>query len=775
MTDKRESLSVHLAGSWWVWRDIAVRGSGFPIDDLLRLGQPKLAMDADDSVDDAEFRVGYQTAVDESYETLAEIADSRTFRAAVLWQNPKIVHQLVEPFLAGHRAGRARKATERKREIALTKYVQRYHAKNDSVGFFGPIGWARWVDESAENPAMSVSGTHSDIVDRRAQLEHWAVRVLAEHISADPAVRPWLTPAPAPTVKLGDGRVHTPVLGWFHMPRPRIDVLAACDGRSTMTDIARRLLTAGVPGIASIEDVERVVTVLERAGHVVTSIMVPPTAHPDRFLRRRIEEIPDDDTRQRHLATLDQVQTVAQKVRNAADDPERLASVLSEFESVFSKVTGKAAGRSKSGQLVSGRALMVEDCRSAIDVSLPQPLLADLSAPLDLILTSARWLVDRVAERYLAILGDIHRGMARGTDRVGLAAICYEFWPRCTIEAIRAEAAPSVDELRSRWAQLLAVPAGTRRHRVAAADIAAAVHDQFAASSAPWLSGRFHCPDVMIAATDVEAIARGDFEWVLGEVHTAHNTLNQGVFVLSHPNPDRVRAMADEDASRVPAMIPIYPSDWPEASGRAYPPPYLISDAYDYLRFAAEPPRDAMTSSGLPISALTMLREADGQLWVEADDGRRWHPLAVLGEFMMGIAEVFQPFAPVPHRPRISIDRLVIGREQWNVPVGELTWLWLRDEADRYRAARRWAADLGLPRYVFVRVAGQPKPYYVDFTSPMLLNMIGSILRVVARDDASSLVTITEMLPGPDHLWMPHSGPDRRCTSELRLAVVDRG
>jgi hypothetical protein len=417
---------------------------------------------------------------------------------------------------------------------------------------------------------------------------------------------------------------------------------------------------------------------------------------------------------------------------------------------------------------------MVEDCRSAIDVTLPAPLLGDLAAPLDLMLTSARWLIDRVAQRYVTIIGEIHRGMARGEPGVGLAAICYELWPRCTIEAMRAEATEPVAELRQRWAAILAVPDGVRRHRVAAAEIADAVHEQFAAASAPWLSGRYHCPDVMIAAADEEAIRRGDYEWVLGEMHSAHSSLNQGVFVHSHPEPERLRAVADEDARGDRELIPIYPSGWPEISGRAYPPPYLVSDAYSYLRLTAEAPRATMTSPGLPISALTLMRGNDGELWVEAEDGRRWHPLAALGEFMMGLAEVFAPFAPAPHRPRIAIDRLVIGREQWNVPAGAITWPRTHHEANRFRAARRWAAGLGLPRHVFVRVVGQRKPYYVDFTSPLLVNMIASTLRGLARADEASTVTITEMHPGPDALWLRHSDPDRRCTSELRLAIVDR-
>jgi lantibiotic biosynthesis dehydratase-like protein len=769
-----ESLSVHLAGSWWVWRDVAVRASGFAFDDLLQLGQPKLAMEADSEIDDEGFRAAYEAAVNDWSATLDDVVEGSTFRAAVLWQNPKIIHELIEPYLTTRRSGGARNSPLRQREIALAKYIQRYYAKNDSIGFFGPVGWAHWVD-AVRGRRVSVTGYHGEIVSRCAQVELWAVQALAQQICADQQVRRWLRPAIAPTIKLAEGRVHSPALGWFGLPRPRIDVLAACDGSSTVIDIARRLLAAGVPGLTSVDDVDRTLGALERVGYVEYGLAIPPTLHPDRFLRRRLDEIRDDATRQRHGAMLDRIESAAARVSDSAGDPDRLSTALNDLAAVFTAETGEHPSRSHAGRLVSGRSLMVEDCRSSIEMTLPHSLLTELAEPLDLMLTSARWLVERVAERYLAILGDIHQGIAHGAARVGLAAVCSALWPRCTIEAMRAEAAPAVDELRRRWARILGPPVDARRHHVLSADIATAVHEQFAAASAPWLSGRVHSPDVMIAAAGIEAINRGEYEWVLGEMHSGHITLNQGVFVLSHPEPDRLRAMADEDARSGRQLIPIYPSDWPEISGRAYPPPYLVSDAYEYVRFAAEPPRDTMTGPGMPISALTMVRDPGGELGVEADDGRRWHPLAAVGEFMMGLAEVFQPFAPVPHRPRISIDRLVIAREQWQMPAGEIGWPRVHDEADRYRAARRWAMDLGLPRHVFVRLVGQRKPYYVDFTSPLMVNMIGSTLRVVARHDAATVVTVSEMHPGPDDLWLRHSAPDRRCTSELRLAIVDRG
>jgi hypothetical protein len=42
------------------------------------------------------------------------------------------------------------------------------------------------------------------------------------------------------------------------------------------------------------------------------------------------------------------------------------------------------------------------------------------------------------------------------------------------------------------------------------------------------------------------------------------------------------------------------------------------------------------------------------------------------------------------------------------------------------------------------------------------------------RTVPDGMVTVTEMHPRPDHLWLPHGAPDWHSTSEFRVAIVDR-
>jgi hypothetical protein len=781
--EQGDSPSLPFAGGWWVWRDMAVRAPGFPVEDLCALGHPKLAQFAaeDDGADDGEaFRAEYQDAVDASCATLAEIVDGESFRAALLWQHGELVGQALERFLERHRAGGARTVRDRRRERLLTKYVQRYHAKNESIGFFGPVAWAGWEQPAdpadAAQPAIEVRGFHGDLAERRAQMELWAVREVARRFSADPEMRPWLTPVRGSHIAIRDGQVRTALRGWAEMPRPRYDVLAACDGETTVAQMAERLIAAAVPGITSIADVERQLAALERVGYVALDIQVPPTAHADGFLQRRIAGIPDAGVRERFGAVLGRVRTAADAVREAGGDPKRLEAAFAQLEEAFTAACGADAHRGGEDRPTIGRSLMVEDCRSALTAVFRPPLLADLAEPLGLVLDAARWLVDQIGAHYLEILRALYdRLLMPERTGVGVAALLPEFWAYCTPEAFAAETAPVVAEFQRRLAGLLRVPEGVGRHAVAAADIAEAVHETFAARSAPWLSGRAHCPDMMIAAADVASIASGDYTWVIGEMHSGAITLNQGTFVLSHPDRARVQAMADEDARRGPWMVPLYPSDWPDVSSRSYPPPYLTSPGVEYVQMSAEPPREATAGTVVPSSLLSVVCDDAGTLWLQDDQGRRRNPLALFGEFLTeSMPDAFRPFAPAPHRPRVSVDRLVLAREQWRVTVGALAWASTSDEPARYRAVQRWACELGLPRHVFVRVEGERKPYYVDLSSPLLVNMIAAVVRTAARDHADSAMTITEMHPGPDEAWLPHGPGGARCLSELRIAIVDR-
>jgi hypothetical protein len=120
-------------------------------------------------------------------------------------------------------------------------------------------------------------------------------------------------------------------------------------------------------------------------------------------------------------------------------------------------------------------------------------------------------------------------------------------------------------------------------------------------------------------------------------------------------------------------------------------------------------------------------------------------------------------FGTGPRLPRITVDGVVVQRRRWEsrLPVlpSRLTG------AERYGAVIRWWAEQGMPRRVFVRAATEPKPVYIDATSPVLVDCLMSL-------GAGEALTVTEMLPDVSQCWL--AGPDGNRTCEFRLLAACR-
>ena len=138
-----------------MWRDFAVRSAGFPVSGLDVFGP------------------GGES------DRLRTVASDPRFVEAVTWQNPAAVENAV----AKLGDGRLRKPSRRRQhEELVASYWQRYCAKNDTIGFFGPLAWGRIVD----GPGLRLRVGDLER-ERVVHLESWGVQALAEAI--DPELR----------------------------------------------------------------------------------------------------------------------------------------------------------------------------------------------------------------------------------------------------------------------------------------------------------------------------------------------------------------------------------------------------------------------------------------------------------------------------------------------------------------------------------------------------------------------------------------------------------
>jgi hypothetical protein len=240
------------------------------------------------------------------------------------------------------------------------------------------------------------------------------------------------------------------------------------------------------------------------------------------------------------------------------------------------------------------------------------------------------------------------------------------------------------------------------------------------------MSARQHSPDLLIDADSVEGIRRGEYLLTIGELHLATNTLGAASFLSQHPAPDDFRRALEHDFPE-PRPIPIRPDSWPMATVRTGLA--LTSPKDIYIEFAHDSaPHDALNT--IPIADM-VFDNVGGRLVMRARDGRvSFDAIEAVGEALSLLAvNAMKILPPARHNPRVTIDRLVICRESWSFFNSELGFVDEKEESVRFLAARNWAKSHDMPRFVFVKAPTETKPFYLDFDSPIYVDIFAKVIR----------------------------------------------
>jgi hypothetical protein len=715
--------SLSLAPGWRLWRAAALRGAGMPFAWL-------------------DAFAGEQPAA--SRAAVRRLLTEDRFVEALVWQNPTAAGNWVLRHAAALREGTelARRGTH---DGLAARYAQRYCAKNDTIGAFGPVAWARF------DPAASgVSWTGGGGIRRRSvHFESWALRALADAWARDERVRPFLPVRRHPTAGLDqDGRVRRAWRPAEELSPLAARILAAVADKSTVADL---VATFGEPGEAEIWR-------LHEAQVLDVGFVVPLDDRPEQRLRGQVDQIADDTVRAELLARLDGLDAAREQVVAATGDPARLHEALRRLIALFAEATGADGVRSKN-QAPIGRVPVYQDCRRDLDAVVGGDVLDRLRAPLGLLLRSARWLVAEVAE---AVEDELRRRFAQLRRRDPDVRLSQLYLRAADVlsGSERTVVHDVVEDFQLRWGELL--PSDVDGPVLLAADeLESLAAGLFPERTSLWSAARFHSPDLLLARRP------GGWQWVLGELHLAMNTLENRVFHTQSDDPDALNAAvaADVAAGRVVAMQPF---DSPEVSPRTYPP--LASHCPDYLYWSYGWDSGVPTGARCWPAAELRVWEEGGRLLVGPTGGGWAAPVVeALGEFLSAlVVNRFQIRPPARHQPRVVLDDLVVCRESWRLPADELV-----SAPERVAELTDQLRALGLPRHVFAKTAAEPKPFYVDVESPLLVRNLARALRLLAdRPESQRHVDISEMLPGPDELWTV-DGADGLCTSELRAVVVD--
>lgn len=714
----------------------------------------------------ADFRASFEHASGEVSKAILDIAGGDRFREAILWQNRSAVHCSLDALLQMPADLSAYGSDRKRREALIANYLQRYCLKNDTIGFFGPVGWAEF---GTEGEALTADPGPDLLARRRVYFEVWGMDALAETLTSDERFQPWIAPRRMSFAWLEGTTLHAWPKEPMQLDEVQVDLFNSCDGRLTAKEIAGRLL-----GAETFRDEAQVfdgLQELEALGVVSWKFEAPLSSYPERSLREQFARIGDPHLRAEAESKLDQLEAARTVVAESAGNARRLDDALNSLEETFTSITGAEATRA-AGRTYAGRTLVYEDCRRDAEIKLGPAAVRALGEPLSLLLQSAKWLTYAVAEAYRQKFVELFDKLTRES---GVAEVEFnQFWSASRgmlFDDKESLVKPVASEFQQRWAALLNVPQDERRVDYSSATLRRRVEAAFSAPRSGWLSARYHNPDVMIAATDVDAVRRGDYLFVMGELHVAANAIGVPLFMEQHESPEELFKAFDSDMPE-PRLMPLVPKYWPAITSRLM---LSLDTPRDYRLEMAPGPYDVPPSRIVTSGQLVVTRKATGQLVVRARDGRvSFDVVEAFANVLAGeVANHFKPLPPAEHSPRVTFDRLVVCRETWRFPASDVWFAFEKEAADRFAEARRWAGAHELPRFVFVKAAVETKPFYVDLAGPVYVESLAkAIRRCVDQGLGEEAVVVSEMLPGPGESWLPDAD-DERYSCELRMVALD--
>jgi hypothetical protein len=702
----------------------------------------------------------FTAASEHANNVVREIAAEPRFREAVTWQNRTALRTGIDAVL-GPSGGRV---DPRHGEL-VARYYTRYCTKNDTIGFFGPVGWATLSDAAQ---SVTVRPGPRLVGRRETHLEQWAIDALVETIAKDGALEPWIAPRRLPFVTIAGAHVRSPLGGGGRLPAERVALLRASDGSTPAREVAAALIRDRL--FASEHDVFAALHELRDHGLIAWQLELPLGWEPESELSAQLARIADPAVRTRAAQPLAELGRARARVAAAAGDAVQLDAALAALEGTFTSLTGRPATCSP-GAMYAARTLVFEDTVRDIDVAIGRDVLAELAGPLALVLTSLRWLTLEIARRYAVAFSELHAALAAGTGSRKVSLV--DFWFRATRLLFGTERPvdAAAADFHERWSRVLRIDDGAHRTSYTSAQLDGVVHELFAAPGPGWPEARYHSPDIMIAARGVDAIRRGDYTLVLGEVHVAMCTIDAACVVAKHPTPDELHRAAalDVPESRV---LPALPKDTSRANVRTSRGIVNPKDLHvEVGPFLAKAPRDRVVA----LAELVVVERGDRLVVTNASGSIAIDVVDFFGDTLSVVAadaaSALGQARTAAHRPRIAIDRLVIQRETWSVAAAELVVAGPRDQ--QYIAIRRWAHEHGLPRRVFVKSPLETKPTFVDLDSPISVHLLAKTARRASEaGEHQRTLVFTEMLPDLDELWLPDADGELY-TAELRVVAVD--
>lgn len=280
--------------------------------------------------------------------------------------------------------------------------------------------------------------------------------------------------------------------------------------------------------------------------------------------------------------------------------------------------------------------------------------------------------------------------------------------------------------------------------------------------------------DLQIAAESAEAIANGNYQWILAELHPAAALLQHCMYWGCPDKRALGRALASTTCGRPNFYFGFFAADF-----TAHTSVHFFDALPDLTNFVAPHRSNPRWRTIGPAESEVYVDKATGDVCLRRIDNREY-----LGSFARAwiIPLGFHPFqfGMAPQMPRLRCGKVIVQRRAWVVRREEFgAGNYNGVSRDLVLSVERLRAQRELPRYVYIRPTEQAlrrsgaegrdkdtKPIFVDLESYLFMEIF---YRWLAK---AGEIEVTEMLPDPDHLlWRE---PDGRRTFELRTLIIPR-
>lgn len=647
---------------------------------------------------------------------------------------------------------RAKKARARERHLLL--YLQRVCAKNDTLSAFGPAGWGR----TERGISCLRVAPDPDIAQRECFLERWVAQGAAAALNADSQIRIELSPRLHPSVRLDGNQLVFTETGETRMLDPKtVEILDRCDGQTPawLLGTERKLLEE----LAHQNGIRWELEVLALEPHAFDVLISD------------VSRWRETSHRARWLDLLQPISVLPERFAKTADTAARIKIV----EEVDARLHQLGVARKAGGRFLYSAANPIgeecfRECHFSIGEDLINEVARDAAPWIDLWRDCYAFIASRVAAglRDLLAKAPLQGGALplpafvqhcerlnmplTGPALVGLAHIAFQEVKMAFRERMRERADAAECELTAEDCQLVRQNFQFQKF------------DEYTYPSA----------DLQIAATSVEAMERGEYQWILAELHPPVALLHHG-FYWSCPDKRALsEALSATVFGRPSFHFGFYAADFTATTT------VRIFDALPPLNYFVAPQRANSRWQVIPPSETEVyVDERNGDVVLRKRGSHQY-----LGSFARNwiIPLGFHPFqfGMLPHVPRLRCGKVIVQRRAWVVtqeelPKGDYTGV----SRDLVLWVERLRAQRDLPRYVYIRPTElalrrsgaeardkDTKPVFVDLESYLFLEIFHRWLT------KSGDLEVTEMLPDPDHLlWKERDG---RRTFELRTLIIPR-